>query len=136
MPASSLGVPPFAVNVHITLWKAAGKGRTPYYFHLRDDPPFAFAGLWECWSKGPEPIDSVAIITTEPNELVAPVHDRMPVILRPEEFGQWLDPQEQEADLLSLLAPLTAGWMDPYPVGKLIGSPKNDRPECIERAAT
>ncbi|QDV39398.1 Putative SOS response-associated peptidase YedK (plasmid) [Tautonia plasticadhaerens] len=117
-------------------WRAEGRTKTPHYFRREDDEPFAFAGLWERWSKGPAPVESVAIITTEPNDLVAPVHDRMPAILRPEDYAQRLDPEEQASDLHALLAPFPAGLMAAHPVGTLVGSPRVDRPECIEPVAS
>ena len=75
-------------------WAKGGTGgKQPYYFRLRDGGPFAFAGLWERWDKGEEPFESCALITTTPNEVVAPVHNRMPAILAPEDYARWLDPE-------------------------------------------
>jgi putative SOS response-associated peptidase YedK len=72
-------------------WKATGKKKQPYYFQLKDGQPFAFAGLWERWQKGDEDeILSCTLITTEPNEVVGQVHDRMPVILPASAYDQWL----------------------------------------------
>ena len=73
-------------------WQAVGTAQQPYFIRLKDDRPFAFAGLAEHWSKGGETIDSCTIITTEPNELMESFHDRMPAILRPEDYDAWLDP--------------------------------------------
>lgn len=74
-------------------WEKIGKAKRPYYFTSADDNPFAFAGLWERWSKGDgEPIESCTILTTAANELVKPYHDRMPVILSPGDYDAWLDP--------------------------------------------
>ena len=76
-------------------WKAGGarKAKTPYFIHMKDRKPFAFAGLWDSWnSPDGSLIRSCTIITTEPNELVSIVHNRMPVILHPRDYGKWLDP--------------------------------------------
>ena len=73
-------------------WKREN-GKTPYYFRLKDSSPFAFAGLWERWEKGEEPVESCTLLTCEANGVVAPVHGRMPVILKPEDYARWLDPR-------------------------------------------
>ena len=70
-------------------------GKIPYYFQLKDGSPFGFAGLWERWEKGEEPVESCTLITTEANGVVGQVHDRMPVILMPDDYDRWLDPAEQ-----------------------------------------
>src|SRR3954451_21977496 len=114
-------------------WKR-GDGRTPYYFRLKDGGPFAFAGLWERWEKGEEPIESCTLITTPANGLVGPVHDRMPVILKPEDYARWLDPEEgRPVALARLLAPPPDAWLDAYPVSKRVNDPRNEGPRCIER---
>jgi len=115
-------------------WKREN-GRTPYYFRLKDDSPFAFAGLWERWDKGEDPVESCTLLTCEANGVVAPVHDRMPVILKPEDYARWLDPEEQRRTeaLVRLLAPLPDDWLSAQPVGKLVNNPRNEDPQCIER---
>ena len=81
-------------------------------------------------------IDSCVLITTEPNELVRPVHDRMPVILPRERYAEWLDPNEQDpAKLKALLLPFDAELMTAYPVSRVVNSPAHDSPECIEPVA-
>jgi putative SOS response-associated peptidase YedK len=117
-------------------WKAEGKAKRPFYFHLRDGRSFAFAGLWDCW-RGPDgPVESCAVLTTQANELSRPVHDRMPVILAPRACELWLDPEvDDPATLRALLQPYPAEAMDAYPVSPLVNSPRNDRPECIRPAA-
>src|SRR5262249_62393323 len=83
-------------------WAKVGAKKQPYHFRLRDGAPFAFAGIWEPGEDSP----ACCVITTTPNELVAPVHDRMPVIVPPEHFDQWLDPDEPEPPrLLPRVAP-------------------------------
>jgi putative SOS response-associated peptidase YedK len=103
---------------------------------LNSGAPFAFAGLWEHWqtADGSE-IRSAAIITTEPNELMASIHNRMPVILPRNAYAQWLDPTPQAPEhLQSLLLPYPAIEMSAYPVSILVNSPANDRPEIVARA--
>lgn len=81
-------------------------------------------------------IDSCTIVTTAANELMAPIHDRMPVILAPEDYGQWLDPQFQDKEkLLALLRPFPADRLKAIPVSTLVNSPRNEEPGCIEPLA-
>ena len=111
---------------------AGQKQKQPYCFRPIDERPWAFAGLWERWQGPDGPIESCAILTTEANELVRPVHDRMPVILPERHFGGWLDPLAQDAaELLPLLRPYPADAMRAYPVGLLVSNPRNDLPECL-----
>jgi putative SOS response-associated peptidase YedK len=118
-------------------WKKEGdKTKTPMYIRLASGEPFAFAGLWELWQKTEDMILSCTIITTEPNELMAQIHNRMPVILPHTAYEQWLDPAERTPDQLDgLLQPFPAGLMTAYPVSKLVNSPANDSRELIEPAA-
>ena len=114
-------------------WKKIGKGKKdkqPYLIRLHEGELFAFAGLWSWWKspKGEE-VTSYAIITTEPNELVKKIYDRMPVILSPKHYGWWLDP---EAGGSELLKPYPAGEMETYPVSKRVGLVKNNDPALIE----
>jgi putative SOS response-associated peptidase YedK len=88
-------------------WKRDGKVKQPFFIHRRDEEPFAFAGLWEGW-ENPEDgkeVQSCSLITTEANELMAPIHDRMPVILAESAYDRWLDAGEPVSDLQSLLKP-------------------------------
>ena len=114
-------------------WQKRESGKQPYYFHRQDDGPFAFAGLWERWDKGPEPIESCTIITTDANELSRPIHDRMPVILSPEKYDLWLDPEfEETAPLQPLLQPYPSDDLVAEPVSTHVNRPTNDDPRCIE----
>ncbi|MFZ5819576.1 MAG: SOS response-associated peptidase [Chloroflexota bacterium] len=119
-------------------WKAqpGSKTKTPYFIHLEGRRPFAFAGLWDEW-RAPDGslVKSCAIITTAPNELMAPIHNRMPVILPPDDYPQWLDaaPRPPES-LLPLIKPYPAEKMTAYPVSTLVNSPQNDRAECVAPA--
>jgi putative SOS response-associated peptidase YedK len=113
-------------------WSKGDGGKIPYYFQLKDGRPFGFAGLWERWEKGEEPVESCTLITTEANGVVGQIHDRMPVILMPDDYDRWLDPNEQEAaKLKELLRPLGDDLMVGHPVSKLVNNPRNDRPECV-----
>jgi putative SOS response-associated peptidase YedK len=113
-------------------WQKAGAKKQPYYFRLGHGEPFAFAGLWEHWDKGGSPLETCTILTTDANELVRPVHERMPVILPRENFERWLDPSRQDvAELEALLRPLPAEAMTGYPVTPLVNNPRNEDPRCI-----
>ena len=109
------------------------RGKTPMRFVLNDGSHFAFAGLWDSWH-GPDgrELRTFTIITTEANELVRPVHNRMPVVLLPEQEDLWVDPSVSDpAVLLPLLRPHPPERMESYEVSAMVNSPSNDRPECI-----
>lgn len=118
-------------------WKKVGKEKQPMCITMKTGEPFAFAGLYDTWtSPEGEKVHSCTIITTKPNDVVADIHDRMPVILRHEDEGVWLDREKFDSDLLhSLLVPYDSNMMRAYPVPAMVGSPKNDIPECIEEIA-
>ncbi|PSF33907.1 hypothetical protein C7H19_19495 [Aphanothece hegewaldii CCALA 016] len=115
-------------------WQKREKYKQPYYIHLEDRQPFAFAGLWETWQpKEGETITSCTIITTEANALMQPIHDRMPVILTSDAYEQWLDPTlSQSESLLSMLKSYTSESMIATPVSQIVNNPANDRLECVE----
>lgn len=119
-------------------WKQSSeKGRKiPYFIHLKDHSPFAFAGLWEIWfdPDGSE-IRSCTIITTEPNEFMRSLHNRMPVILPPEAHFPWLTPDELPPDKLNqFLKPYDPTALAAYPVSLAVNNPAVDRPELIQQA--
>lgn len=115
-------------------WQLAEGRKQPWYFQLRDGRPFAFAGLWERWqSPGVDPLESCTIVTTEANELVAPVHARMPVILSLEGSARWLAGGQTE-ELQALLAPFPADGMRAHPVSPRVNNPANDDPACTAPA--
>lgn len=118
-------------------WQRTNGQKQPFYFHLRDNKPFAFAGLWEQWQGADgTTIDTCALLTTSANEVLRPVHERMPVILHPDDYTLWLDPAMHERDvLLSLLTPYPAGEMAGYPVSSFVNKATNDTPQCVARAA-
>lgn len=109
------------------------KIKQPIYIHLKKGKPFAFAGLWEEWnSSDGSQILSATIITTEPNDLITPIHNRMPVILPESKYGQWLQPGEADIQAIrTLLRPYDANQMETYPVSRLVNNPKNDNVNCI-----
>jgi len=108
-------------------WCKVAGGKQPYLIRFADGRPFAFAGLWERWEKGPDPVESCTIITTRPNALVAELHDRMPVILASSHFAEWLTPGPVATDRLeALLAPFPADDMASFPVSRRVNSPAND----------
>lgn len=112
-------------------WKARPSGpKIPHRITLATDEPYGLAGIWSRWTKPDgETLDTFAIITTTANELVAQVHDRMPVILEPAAYGRWLDPREDPRDLL---APFDARRMRTHLVSTKVNAVKNDGPELIE----
>lgn len=115
-------------------WKSEERGgKTPIYFTLQEQEPFGFAGLWDVWKDADgQALRTCTIITTNPNELVAPVHNRMPAILTPDARAAWLDMQLQNEDaLVSLLAPYPASQMSARAVSKLVNNPKYDSAELI-----
>jgi len=118
-------------------WQRQEFGKQPFYIRLRDEKPFAFAGLWEHWEgSGDATIDSCTLLTTEPNDLVRLLHNRMPVILAPQDYDLWLDPGVQEAELLQpLLRPYPSQDMIAYPISTWVNSPTNEGPQCIEPLA-
>jgi putative SOS response-associated peptidase YedK len=116
-------------------WKREGETRTPHYIHLKNEPLFAFAGLYDRWrDPDGQEVLSYSIITTEPNDLMAPIHNRMPVVLDREDEGIWLDPDITDPErLLPLLRPYPARAMEAYPVSRMVNSPSNDSPMILER---
>ncbi len=116
-------------------WRSEPQGRakTPMYIRMKSGQPFAFAGLWESWqSPHGDLLRSCTIITTQANELLAPIHHRMPVILHADDYDRWLDPAERtHADLGDLLKSYPGDPMETYPVSRMVNSPANDSPECV-----
>jgi putative SOS response-associated peptidase YedK len=116
-------------------WKRSGKTKQPYRFQIKGGEPFAFAGLWDQWKQGTDFLYTCTIITTRPNALVGEVHNRMPVILREDDYETWLDPEMNNPVVLqSLLEPYPEEQMESYPVSQRVNSPKNDDPSLIEPA--
>lgn len=122
-------------------WRVEGKLRQPYLIQRRDHEPFAFAGLWERWVpkvQPPDPpyIDSFSIVTTSANALLKPLHERMPVILAPEDWGRWLDRGASEADLKALLKPAAEHLLSYVPVSTRVNAAAPDDAGLIEPTGT
>jgi putative SOS response-associated peptidase YedK len=114
-------------------WEKKGKVKQPWRIGPAEDGLMALAGLWERW-RAPDGgvVRSYAVITTNANELVAPLHDRMPAVIPPEEFGEWLDPDTPPQRLQQLLRPYPAERMRAYPVSRRVNDVRNDDAACIE----
>jgi putative SOS response-associated peptidase YedK len=115
-------------------WRTTTSGKVPFFFYLKTRAPFFLAGLWDCWHEGrPDEVASYVLMTTEPNELAATVHDRMPVMLHARDVARWLDPTLKDADALAdLFAPYPVEEMASHPVSKRVSDPNNEGPELIE----
>ena len=113
-------------------WKTEeGKGKTPYYFRLKDQRVFTFAGLWDEWSdKEGNTVLSCTIITCNANEFVASFHQRMPVILDKDHCWEWLE-DEAPRNFRSILVPYPSEEMEAYPVDRAVNDPKRDHPDLI-----
>lgn len=114
-------------------WQRQERKKQPFYFRLQNHQPFAFAGLWEHWqSPDGEEIETCTILTTEANELMSSIHNRMPVILSPQDYDLWLDPTVKKPEQLQqLLNPYSSEAMTSYPVSTLVNKPTNNTPECV-----
>ncbi|MEX1026482.1 MAG: SOS response-associated peptidase [Candidatus Paceibacterota bacterium] len=114
-------------------WQKRDGKKQPYFMHMKDDRPFAFAGLWEHWHGDDEELESCTIIVTEANELLKPIHDRMPVILDTDDYDLWLDPKLGDKQRLQeLLRPYSSEEMEAYPVSTLVNKPQNDMEKCVK----
>ncbi|MCC6484430.1 MAG: SOS response-associated peptidase [Armatimonadetes bacterium] len=107
--------------------------KQPVYIRRIDAQPFAFGGLWDRWvSPDGADIESCTIITTQPNNLISPLHDRMPVIIGPQNYAEWLSPENHDTQtLLRLLAPSPSEELEAYPVSPIVNNPRNEDPACI-----
>jgi putative SOS response-associated peptidase YedK len=128
-------------------WVREGKVKRPFYITMTDDQPFCMAGIWERWAAGEKVVESVAVLTTTANGLMARIHDRMPVIIPPSEFHRWLaadipsakenDPESEQqaaaatASLQELLRPFPEEAMAAREVSMYVNSVRNESPECI-----
>ncbi|MFQ5433740.1 MAG: SOS response-associated peptidase [Anaerolineae bacterium] len=114
-------------------WQKVNGRKQPMFIQAEDGRPLAFAGLWEFWQSGDgSVIESCTILTTRPNELMAPIHNRMPVIIAADDFDDWLHPGPNPEMGLHLLRPYPAEKMTAYPVSTHVNSPRNDDAVCIE----
>ncbi len=118
-------------------WRREGKQKQPYWFRLADERPFLMAGLWETWKDRSQEetgaLETFTILTTGSNALTQEIHDRMPVILGPNDYDQWLDPAIEDAQQLSfMLAPYDEHDMRMDAVNPHVNSARHDDPECIQ----
>jgi putative SOS response-associated peptidase YedK len=120
-------------------WRKQTSGpKQPFYFYVKDEEVFAFAGLFEEWldRETGELLETCSIITTTANKVLEPVHERMPVILKPDDYDQWLDPKEQNPQKLQeLLRPFPSEDMGSRMVGTSVNFVSNNSPELIEESS-
>ena len=114
-------------------WRKTGKARQAFYFQMKDGRAFAFAGIWDRWRKNETSIKSCAIITTAANELLEPVHDRMPVILPEDKYELWLNEEVSPAERKKLLEPFASEQMSKIPVSSQVNYTDVDNEELIKR---
>lgn len=114
-------------------WRSSPKGKQPYFIRLSSGLPMVLAGLWEIWRPpAGQPLESFTIITTQANTFLAPLHDRMPVILPEEGWCAWLDLAPVEAfQLLRWLTPAPESWLEFFPVSRAVNNPAYDAPDCL-----
>lgn len=116
-------------------WETVGAKKQPWYFAARDGGAFGLAGIWDTWHGGDGTVlETCAIITTRPNGVLQPIHDRMPVMLNPEQCRRWVDPALPEAEAEPLLGPAAEAGMLALKVGPAVSNIRNDGPECIAAA--
>ena len=114
-------------------WDKRGPQKVPYRVVLKDERPFAFAGICDYWKdKEGKELKTFSIITTDANDLIAKIHDRMPVILSKKDEKVWLDPALDITEAIKMLHPYPAEEMKMYPVSTLVNKPENDIPQVIE----
>jgi putative SOS response-associated peptidase YedK len=115
-------------------WQKTGQRKTPVYIRLKSGKPFGFAGLYDTWtSPEGEQITTCTIITTEANDVMKPIHSRMPVIIPKDSEDLWLSPEIKDSEvLLDMLRPYPSEEMETHPVSNMVNSPANNTPECIE----
>ncbi|MGB3097155.1 MAG: SOS response-associated peptidase [Candidatus Deferrimicrobiaceae bacterium] len=118
-------------------WKRMNGRKQPYFIGMRDRKIFGFGGIWESWEvAGGEVVLSCALLTTGPNDLLRPIHDRMPVIIAPRDFELWLSPEVKDSQaLVPLFRPYPHAEMTAFPVGMAVNNPKTDAPGLIEPLA-
>lgn len=117
-------------------WAKEGKKKVGHHFHLKSRGVIAFAGVWDVWRvEGQPPLLTFAVITVEANDLVRPLHDRMPAVIPRDRYDQWMGFDTPKADLLAALRPFPAEQMEVVKVGPAVNKPANDSPECLAPAA-
>ncbi|MDZ4779452.1 MAG: SOS response-associated peptidase [Planctomycetia bacterium] len=116
-------------------WQKSGRAKLPFHIRRRDQQPFAFAGLWERWRGGDGLVESCTIITTAANDLLRPLHERMPVILAPPDYGTWLAPTAKPEELQPLLASIDTPELEIVPANPIVNSARHDSPDCLQPPA-
>jgi putative SOS response-associated peptidase YedK len=117
-------------------WQKTKGTKQPFHIARADGAPFAFAGLWERWEGDGTALESCTIVTTEANECLAPIHQRMPVILKRSDYALWLDPKVADRPILeALLRPCPADDLVAWAVSTHVNSPAHDDPACIDPLA-
>jgi putative SOS response-associated peptidase YedK len=117
-------------------WKVVNGHRIPHHIHMHDDDVFAFAGLWERWEGGGETLDSCSIIVMPANEVMRPLHERMPAIIAPAHYDQWLDSRMTGKDeIMGLLNSAPSTQLKMHPVSTWVNSPGHDDERCMVAAA-
>lgn len=115
-------------------WKKEGTAKQPFHIRMKSGADFAFAGLWECWEGEGRAIESCSIIVTEANDVLRPIHDRMPVILAPADYTFWLNPDQRDTGALAgLLKPCPASEMEAVPVSRRVNSPRLDEASLLDQ---
>jgi len=113
-------------------WRRAGRSKQAFYFQMRNEGAFAFAGIWDKWKNGQTSVTSCAIITTTANELLAQIHDRMPVIVRPESYELWLNQEIPSSELKKLLEPYPSEEMKSHPVSSQVNYAESEGEDLVK----
>jgi putative SOS response-associated peptidase YedK len=113
-------------------WRGSGKGRAPFFFHMKGNEAFVLAGLWDRWRKDGSDLETCVIITTDASERAVLIHDRMPAILPLEKAKEWIDRSTPPERALNLLQPYETDDLESYEVSRFVNGPLNDSSECIE----
>ncbi len=114
-------------------WKRYTEPKTPHFIHKPDEEPLGFAGLWEKWDRDEETLESCSIVTTEANDMMADLHNRMPVILDAQDFDWWMEGDVREVG--QLLTPCPSAWLTANPISRQVNNARNQGPELIEPSA-
>jgi len=113
-------------------WQKQGTRKRPYHIRIKDQEYFAMAGIYDTWSKDGKDLVTFSILTTAANEMISPIHDRMPVILRQDREGEWVSKEVLSADTLSeMFQPVPASSIDAYPVSDMVNDSRSDHPDMI-----
>jgi putative SOS response-associated peptidase YedK len=115
--------------------EVAGERKQPWFIHLKSDEPMAMGGLWESWTNPDgEIVRTFCVVTVGPNEVMAPIHDRMPVILRPEDWSAWLSPDSDVGGIAPMVSPAPSETMEAWRVSRRVSSAREDSPDLLEKS--